>query len=803
MERAAGSAGRGGVRRLELGLVAALALWLFRDALFSGGVYFKRDIHLVWHPQVEGFVRAVASGAWPVWDASLAFGQALLADPSAQVLYPLTWLNLLMRPWVYYTVYAVAHFVLAAAGMRALASHLGFSRWASLLSAVLFSVSGPYLSMVDLWHHYAGASLMPWVVLACDRALGGGRRDVARFALVLALQILAGSADLVAMTLLLAAALGARRHLRPTWPPSAEVRAVLGRGAFGGLLALGLSAGLWWPALEIVSRAARAELPAAVRTYWSTHPLVALEMVLPGLFSTLPLEKTLRTAFFEAREPFLSSLYVGVVSLGLVGAAVAASRHPLRFVLLGALVAATLVAMGPHTPVYGALTTLLPPLQILRYPVKVMAVAAFAWSLLAGLGADAWRDSGSRRRLSLGTAVPVALVLTLALGGALVVRFFPERIASALLDPAMKIAPEVILPSVLGRLLVPAALAAAVLGLVWAHGRGRLSGRAGAVAMGVLAALDLLAYHRSPNPVAPVTLYTHRPEIVSALGDPDASRVYVYDYSIPGKIERYLEGRAPYALARMPEGWRLDATGALAMQMYLTPETAGRFGLSQAYNIDYRGLYSAPLARLTRLLREAEETPLHLRLLQMGGVTHVVSLHALADLTRERTIEGLFERPILLQRVPQPLPRTYVVGASSSAEGEAGVSRLLDPGFDPRHEVVLSGGPELTEAPGFRGASRILESRADRVVLEAETSARGIVVLLDGFDPGWRARVDGQEVPLLRANLAFRAVAVPSGTHRIELVYRPRGLLGGLALCAVGLALCFALLATGRRAVGP
>jgi len=789
MGREAGSTGRGGVpARLELGLLVALVLWLFRDALFSGGVYFKRDIHLVWHPQVEGFVRAVAEGAWPVWDASLAFGQPLLADPSAQVLYPLTWLNLLMRPWVYYTVYAVAHFVLAAAGVRALARHLGCSRSASLLSAVLFSLSGPFLSMVDLWHHYAGASFMPWVVLACDRALGGGRRDVARFAFVLALQILAGSADLVAMTLLLAAAFGARLYLRPTWPPSPEAWAALGRGAAGGLLALGLSTALWLPALEIVSRAARAELPAAVRTYWSTHPLVALEMVLPGLWSALPLEKTLRSAFFEAREPFLASLYLGVVSLGLVGAAVAASRHPLRSVLLGALLVSTLVAMGPHTPVYGAVTTLIPPLQILRYPVKVMAVAAFSWSLLAGLGTDAWRDSGSRRRLALGTALPVALVLVLAIAGALAVRLFPERVASVLLDPAMKIGPEVILPSVLGRLLVPAALGAGVLGLVWAHGKGRLSGPTVAVTLVALAALDLLAYHRSPNP-----------EIVSALGDPRTSRVYVYDYSIPGKVERYLEGRAPYALARMPEGWRLDAAAALAMQMYLTPETAGRFGLSQAYNIDYRGLYSTPLARLTRLLREAEGTPLHLRLLQIGGVTHVVSLHEVGDLSPERTIEGLFERPILLQRVPEPLPRTYLVSGSSSAEGEAGFSRLLDPAFDPRHEVVLSGGPGRPGSAGFRGSSRVVEARADRVVLEAETTARGFVVLLDGFDPGWRARVDGQDVPLLRANLAFRAVAVSEGTHRVELVYRPRGLLVGLALAAASLALCLALLATGPR----
>ena len=73
------------------------------------------------------------------------------------------------------------------------------------------------------------------------------------------------------------------------------------------------------------------------------------------------------------------------------------------------------------------------------------------------------------------------------------------------------------------------------------------------------------------------------------------------------------------------------------------------------------------------------------------------------------------------------------------------------------------------------------------MLLETETSASGFVVLLDGFDPGWRARLDGEPAPLLQANVVFRAVAVPEGRHRVELVYRPRGLLLGLAVSVLSL----------------
>jgi hypothetical protein len=155
--------------RADTLLFLALGLWIFRGSLLFGGVFFKRDIHLVWLPQVEGIVRVVSSGSWPVWDPSPAFGQPLLADPSAMLLYPLTWLNLLVRPWVYYPLFAAAHLVFTAFGMRVLARDLGLSGAASLAAAIAWALSGPYLSLVDVTQHYAGASWMPWEDAARSR----------------------------------------------------------------------------------------------------------------------------------------------------------------------------------------------------------------------------------------------------------------------------------------------------------------------------------------------------------------------------------------------------------------------------------------------------------------------------------------------------------------------------------------------------------------------------------------------------------------------------------------------------------
>ena len=147
---------------LELGLLAAAVAVALPRGAFLGGVLYKRDVHLVWHAQVEAFVRVFAQGGGRVWDPSLGFGRPLLADPSAQILYPLTWLNLLMRPWPYYTPSwsCTACWLPSACGLLppARGSRLAAS---AFVATALWILSGPYLSGVDLWHHYAGASWLP------------------------------------------------------------------------------------------------------------------------------------------------------------------------------------------------------------------------------------------------------------------------------------------------------------------------------------------------------------------------------------------------------------------------------------------------------------------------------------------------------------------------------------------------------------------------------------------------------------------------------------------------------------------
>ena len=772
--------------------LAVLVLFLLRDFVFGDAVFYKRDIHAAWHPQVEAFVRAVAEGSWPLWDPSPGFGQPLLADPSAQILYPFTWLNLVLPPWTYYTVFVAAHAWFSACGMALLARRQGLSPAAGLLAGSLWLLSAPFVSLFDLWHHFASAAWMPWVMLAAEQAFASRRpRSAVLFGVAAGFQLLAGSADVAMMTALLVAADLATRHVSWRRAAGPENRRLLLAAALAVAVAVGLAAGSWFTAAAASRGTLRWTFAEQSRTYWSVHPIGALEVLLPWKPAALPLAAEWHAKVSESREPFLASLYLGVGTWALAALAFGLAGRDRRVLVLAlAGLAALLIALGRHAPFYEVLVNVLPPLRVLRYPVKAMVLVAFATSLCAGHGLDRWR--GGARPL------PAIIVLVLVAVGAAAMVMARAPIAHHLLRASVPDRAAALAPAVTS---VAAAGVVAVLLLALAlfpRSRPGVAADTGALA-GLVAVADLAVRHRQPSPAAPGALYRERPAVLELLRRTPQARAFVYDYTI------YNPQRRHPALRVVPEGWTAGAAAALASQISLSPETAGRWRVDTGWNVDGRGLFPLDLARLGGLALSLEGDRLH-RLLRLGGITHVIAFHeeGFDRLQPLATLPTLWNRPLRVYTVPDPLPRTYAVGAARAVGGGTPIDALFEPGFDPSREVILDRVTTPPFAFGPVGASRVVERRADRVVLEAEMEAPGYVVLLDGFAEGWRARIDGRPAALLRANAVFRAVAVPPGRHRIEMTYRPSWCLIGLGLSAATAAAgAIFLFRTRHRAATP
>ncbi|HET7078361.1 MAG TPA: YfhO family protein, partial [Chloroflexia bacterium] len=63
----------------------------------------------------------------------------------------------------------------------------------------------------------------------------------------------------------------------------------------------------------------------------------------------------------------------------------------------------------------------------------------------------------------------------------------------------------------------------------------------------------------------------------------------------------------------------------------------------------------------------------------------------------------------------------------------------------------------------------ITEYTPNRIRAEVDATEAGWAVFSEVWYPGWEATVDGQPVPIERADTLFRAVAVAPGHHTIEL----------------------------------
>jgi hypothetical protein len=120
-----------------------------------------------------------------------------------------------------------------------------------------------------------------------------------------------------------------------------------------------------------------------------------------------------------------------------------------------------------------------------------------------------------------------------------------------------------------------------------------------------------------------------------------------------------------------------------------------------------------------------------------------------------------------------------------------------------RLDATLQGEPRLLPAPPPATAGHgtfTVVSRGDG--LQARVTADGEVYLVvkQSWYPGWRATVDGRQVPIYRADLALQAVAVPAGTHTVVVTYHPASVLVGAAVSVAGLiGLLLVLMAGVRR----
>jgi Bacterial membrane protein YfhO len=245
---------------------------------------------------------------------------------------------------------------------------------------------------------------------------------------------------------------------------------------------------------------------------------------------------------------------------------------------------------------------------------------------------------------------------------------------------------------------------------------------------------------------------------------------------------------------------------------YAIPAVTGKNQLLPRWYQEFAALIE-PQPHLSHLVFDSLQSP-YFDLLNVRYVLTRAAAPAPDGLRLHARVEG-----VALYENPAALPRAFLARrAVEAGDAAAALRALRDPDFEPRATVVLAAadgepvgsappaatgaGPSPAE-PHAPGSATITVDRRNQVTIVTEANADAWLVLSDKYYPGWRASVDGQAVPVRRANHTMRAVPVAQGRHVVSFEFAPAsfrtGVLISLATAALAAATLLASVVRGSR----
>lgn len=724
------------VRRPSLMLIAlgAALIALFLPVFFGQALYWGLP-SLQFVPWRVEATHQLADGVFPFWNSLNGGGAPLFANYQSALLYPPGWLAFLTSPAWALSLLTVLHLFLAGWGMFALTRAIGCTSTGAAASALAFGAGSFLVARAGTYPIVMTAAWLPWLLFVIHRWLCEGRRSALTGASIITLlMLLAGHAQMAWYSFTLAGLyalwLVSIRRATPKRLPALVGAVIL------AILAASLQLVATGELLTLSQRGSGVERDFALNFSFA-----------PARFLTLLNANALGTpadgSFVTGGAYFEDAVYVGLVPLVAAGFALLLAvrrRHNpdtlVSPVVFWALIGFTgvVLALGRHTPVFVFLYEYVPTFDLFQAPARWMLWLVCALAVLAAIGIS-WVErtpalSRWTRRL-----------MAACLGSALVGVAGWLSLQSSGMTAAL--------------VLFRAAALTGVLGFVAGLFMLRMPPKSSPAYMRwsllflALIALDLVIASAGLNSTVP-----------SALFEPDRSRSASVERTF--FTEEVVRTRTFEQFFRFSD-YRLTEADFAALRQSGLPNLNLLDAESLVNNFD--PILPAGFVRYSALLNEAP----HEGLFRAAGVTTVVG-------TDDRSL------------IDGSANVDFVTAACWYANEDDAWAALSDPTFDPR-EIVLLAGQGACDAPSDDDA-RVERTESG---YRTESDTGGWLVVADTHYPGWAAYVDGQPMPIQRANGMFRAVSVSEGVHEIEFRYEPAWLLPGLVATGLGVAGMIAL----------
>ena len=214
------------------------------------------------------------------------------------------------------------------------------------------------------------------------------------------------------------------------------------------------------------------------------------------------------------------------------------------------------------------------------------------------------------------------------------------------------------------------------------------------------------------------------------------------------------------------------------------------------------GYHAAKLSRYDDIIGERMLPLLSVGYGHADGRGDAAAGQAVADMLNARYIvTGDPEAPLMLN--PQAMGNAWLVDSMVWVDGARAEMDALDPALtDLRRHAVAdhSFATALPEQPSLAPGDTIYMTYYSPNTLKyhVSTAAGGVGVFSEVYFPwGWKATVDGNEVPLARVNYILRALAIPAGSHEIVMTFAPESVRRSSAAAYACVTLIYLLLAAG------
>ena len=733
--------------------VLALATFVIRWPWLAGDMTIPWDAKAHFQPQIQFLAKSIADGQSPFWAPYYFSGHPQIADPQAMIFSPpfllLSMITAEPGAW------SIDATVIAVVFLGGCALMLWFHdqswHWAGgLMAALVFCYGASMAWRLQHTGQVLSLAYLPIAMLCLDRALGRRSIFYGAAAGAVAAFIVLGR-DQVALLAIYFLAGFALWRLLSAPAPLAAIRTGFAPLAAGALAAIALLAIPILLTLLLAAESNRPSIDFIGAGRGSLHPALLLTLLAPDLFGAAgrmedywgpPSFAWADTGIFLAQN--MGQLYIGAIPLLLLLMGALRGRlwsGEIRFFTVAAIVT-LLYALGWYTPVFRILYEIAPGVALYRRPADATFLLGALAAILAGYSTHrvfSNPDAPLPRSLTLatfsviGTAFGVAISVGIWLGhlpqlaSPLAIGILSFCIgAAALLGARQLLSQRAALAGLLLAFLTTADLA-------FSNGPGSATAQPRAM-------YEVLE-PRSTN----ATIALLKEKIVHGPARRDRVELAGLGFHWPNaslthRLENTL-GYNPVRLRLYSEATGADDTVGLPDQRKFPPLFPSyRSTLANLLGLRFI-VTGEPIEKIDPKLKPGDFRPV------------------------AKTADGyVYENTAAFDRV-----------LFATQDRKADFERILKEGtwpeVDLRSTVLLENAAEISLRPP--GTAKIVSYRNTEILIEANSPSGGWVVLNDPWHPWWFADIDGKATDILRANVLFRAVAVPPGQHMVRFTFRP------------------------------